>query len=89
MTFPRQRTRGMRHILGVPEHDDDLDDLFRALPDPPSAWIASAEEIPLLMQAADEVQGDDDDALRDALASVGLDTDDDHVRALRRVLRRR
>jgi hypothetical protein len=79
----------MRHILGVPEHDDDLDDLLRALPDPPLAWIASAEEIPLLMQAADEAEGDDPASLRAALASVGLDSDDDHVRALQRVIRRR
>jgi hypothetical protein len=79
----------MRHILGVAEHDDDLDDLLRALPDPPPEWVASAEEIPLLMQAADEVTGEDPTSLRAALASVGLDTDDDHVRALQRVLRRR
>jgi hypothetical protein len=79
----------MRHILGVAEHDDDLDDLLRALPDAPPAWVASAEEIPLLVQAADEAEGEDPASLRAALASVGLETDDEHVRALLRVLRRR
>jgi hypothetical protein len=89
MTVYRQRTRGMRHILGVPEHDDDLDGLLGDLPDAPESWVAAAEEIPLLMQAAGRTAGArDEESLRAALVAVGLAPDADHVRALERILRR-
>ena len=88
MTLFRQRTRGMGHIPCVPEHDDDLDDLLRALPDAPPDWVSSAAEIPLLVEAAEERDGDDLLSLRRALTAVGLEPDEAHVRALRRIIRR-
>jgi hypothetical protein len=84
----RQRTRGMRHIHGVPEHDDDLDELLRELPDAPPDWVASAEEIPLLMQAASLAEGRDEVSLRAALERAGLEPDAGRVRALARIVRR-
>ncbi len=89
MALFRQRTRGMGHIPSVPEHDDDLDDLLRALPDAPADWVSAAAEIPLLVEAAEEREGDDLPALRRALTAVGLDPDDAHLRALRSVIRRK
>jgi len=88
MTLFRQRTRGMGHIPCVPEHDDDLDDLLRALPDAPPDWVSSAAEIPLLVEAAEERDGDDLLSLRRALTAVGLEPDEARVRALRRIIRR-
>jgi hypothetical protein len=78
----------MGHIACVPEHDDDLDDLLRALPDAPADWVSSAAEIPLLVRAASAREGDDVASLRRALTAAGLDPDDAHVHALRRVIRR-
>jgi hypothetical protein len=88
MMVYRQRTRGLRHILGVTEHDDDLDELFRELPDAPPGWVASAEEIPLLMQAASDVERHDEPSLRAALEGVGLQPDAERMRALARILLR-
>jgi hypothetical protein len=88
MSISRQRIRGIGQIPRVPERDDDLDDLLRALPDAPSDLVSMATEIPLLLEAAEERGGDDDAALREALSVVGLADDDAHVRALRRIIRR-
>ncbi len=88
MTRFKRRIRGMGHIPCVAERDDDLDDLLRALPDAPSDWMSSAAEIPLLMDAAEGRKGDDLLSLRQALVAVGLDADDAHVHALRRIIRR-
>jgi hypothetical protein len=84
----KRRIRGMRHIPCVAERDDYLEDLLRALPDAPSDWVSSAAEIPLLMEAAEARDGDDLLSLRRALTAAGLDGDDAHVHALRRVIRR-
>ena len=88
MTRFKRRIRGMGHISHVAERDDDLDDLLRALRDAPADWISSAAEIPLLMQAAEAREGDDLPALRRALTEAGLDADEAHVHALRRIIRR-
>ena len=95
MTARRSRRRGIRYTLSVSEHDHDLDRLLRALPAAPSGWVARAEEFPMLLEAAESVsqvesvsQGDDRAALRTALVEVGLEPDEDHVRALERIVRR-
>ncbi len=79
----------MRHTLGVSEHDDDLDRLLRALPAAPGGWVSRAEELPLLVEAAESLSSEDDPtAFRAALVDVGLEPDDDRVRALERIVRR-
>jgi hypothetical protein len=85
-------------MRAVTKHPDDrIDDLLRALPSAPAAWIARAEELPLLERAlallderrpgADlaEHRTDVDAALRD----VGLEPDDQRVQMLERLRRRR
>jgi hypothetical protein len=50
--------------------------------------VSSAAEIPLLVEAAEERDGDDLLSLRRALTAVCLEPDEAHVRALRRIIRR-
>jgi hypothetical protein len=69
------------------EHADDAaDEILRSLPPAPAAWVARAEEIPLLEQALAALGPEaDEPVLRDALRDVGLEPDDRRMHALARL----
>jgi hypothetical protein len=75
----------------MPERsDEEIGELMRPglLPPPPDAWVQRAEELPQLERALAEVDrrsNSNDDALRAALEHVGLQPDDERLRALRRL----
>lgn len=71
--------------------DDKLEELLRErLPPPPPSWLARAEEMPQLERALTALEqrradAGDADALTAALEEVGLDPDDERMRALTRL----
>jgi hypothetical protein len=68
--------------------DDELDEFLRSLPPAPESWVARAEELPTLeraLAALEHEETPDVAALRGALRSVGLEPDDQRVRALLRL----
>jgi hypothetical protein len=74
-------------MLPMPEHaDDDVEAILQSLPPAPAAWVARAEELPLLEQALGALGPEaDEPALRRALRDVGLEPDDRRVHALARL----
>lgn len=69
-------------------HDgrDRIRELLRALPDPPPAWIARAEELPLLGRVAQDLDqrgaGLDVQDASEALREAGLHPDERRMRTL-------
>jgi hypothetical protein len=68
--------------------DDEIDEFLRSLPPAPESWVARAEELPTLERALAALEHEarhDVAALRRALKGVGLEPDDQRVRALSRL----
>ena len=68
------------------DEKDRIDALLRALPDPPPAWIARAEELPLLDRVAQDLdrRGADPSVqvAGEALRDAGLEPDERRLRTL-------
>jgi hypothetical protein len=68
--------------------DDEIDEFLRSLPPAPESWVARVEELPTLeraLAALEHEETPDVAALRRALKGVGLEPDDQRVRALSRL----
>jgi hypothetical protein len=76
-----ERLRPVSH-----DESDRIDELLRALPDPPPAWIARAEELPLLDRVAQDLDrrgaGLDVQDASEALRDAGLQPDERRLRTL-------
>jgi hypothetical protein len=79
-------------ILSMPERsDEDIDKLLRQqLSSAPASWVTRAEELPRLASAAERLEeltaDPTDDAMRCALERVGLEPNEERLRALARML---
>ena len=75
----------------MPERpDEEIDALLRdQLPSPPDSWVARAEELPRLERARDRLEElgakPTEEAMSAALMHVGLEPDDERLRALARL----
>ena len=77
--------------MGSPRHD--MDEMLRTLGPAPRPWVARAEELPRLERALKALTArdatSDEAAMQAALRDVGLEPDEDRLRALARLNRMR